>query len=56
MSARARSTVIFSLVRSTTDTLWLRSTGTRTQVQLTFMSGRCNIFRPSFCIFISSLV
>ena len=56
MSSRARSTDIFSLVRTTMDTLWLRTTGTRTQVQLTFSSGRCMILRPSFCIFISSEV
>ena len=30
--------------------------GTRAQVQLTFISGRWRILRPSFCIFISSLV
>ena len=53
---RRRSTEIFSLVRTTMDTLWLRTTGTRTQVQLTFSSGRCIILRPSFCIFISSEV
>ena len=39
-----------------TEMEWLRMTGTRTQVQVTFSSGRCMIFRPSFCIFISSLV
>ena len=56
ISCRARSTEIFSRVRTTRDTLWLRTTGTRTQVQLTFSSGRCMIFRPSFCSFISSEV
>ena len=56
MSSLARLTLIFSFVRSTTDTLWLRMTGTRAQVQLTFISGRWRILRPSFCIFISSLV
>ena len=35
---------------------WLRTTGTRTQVQETVSSGRCMILRPSFCIFISSVV
>ena len=33
-----------------------RITGTRTQVQFTRSSGRCRILRPSFCIFISSVV
>ena len=35
---------------------WERTTGTRTQVQLTFISGKCRIFRPSFWSFISSEV
>ena len=39
-----------------TEMEWLRTTGPRMQVQLTFSSGRCMILRPSFCIFISSLV
>ena len=34
---------------------WLRSTGTRTHVQLTSKSSSCQILRPSFCIFHSSL-
>ena len=56
MSSLARRTEIFSRVRTTSETLWLRTTGTRTQVQLTRRSGRCMILRPSFCIFISSEV
>jgi len=41
---------------SFTEMEWLRMTGTRTQVQETFISGRCMILRPSKCSFISSLV
>ena len=56
ITSRACSTVTGTSKWQLTEMEWLRTTGTRTQVQLTFSSGRCMILRPSFCIFISSLV
>ena len=56
MISCAWATEIFSFVLRHMDTLWLRTTGTLTQVQLTLSSGRCMIFLPSFCSFISSEV
>ena len=55
-ASRACSTLMGSFVTNCTEMEWLRITGTRTQVQHTFRSGRCMILRPSFCIFISSVV
>ena len=56
MAALAASMGTFSSVRSVRAMEWERRTGTRTQVQLTRRSGACRMRRPSFCIFISSLV
>ena len=56
MAALACSTLTFSRVTRETEMEWDRITGTLTQVQVTFSSGRWRILRPSFCIFISSAV
>ena len=56
MASRASATLTGFPKWQLTEMEWLRTTGTRTQVQVTFRSGRCMILRPSFCIFISSLV
>ena len=48
--------VIASRVVKASEMECERMTGTRTQVQHTLSSGRCRIFLPSFCIFISSVV
>ena len=56
MAARASSTEMWCTKCTAAEMEWLRTTGTRTQVHETFMSGRCRILRPSFWSFISSEV
>jgi len=55
-TARAASTLTGFSNSALTAMEWERYTGTRTQVTLARKFGWCMILRPSFSIFISSLV